>query len=157
VADDSLQVRLAPLDTDINRMHSQDIWEIEHQMRYFPYEGLASVQFIPRIGTSFANTCPQVRSLGHEPPPEWLLLHGDTDEIPSRHAMLHVKHCEITSLPLNFDLDFYRYNFFWHTKRHDMPFPHLFTSSHVTTVIGANGEKHRRMVIAAFFCAGAPH
>jgi hypothetical protein len=108
-------VRVVGDDTDQYRLREfgdRVVWQIEQQMRWLPLK-----KYEAGYGAIDADT---------------LIIHGDCDEIPSRHALLHLKHCHIRKTPLVFSLDFYIFSFMWQFKLPIQHQPIVFKRSDVT-------------------------
>lgn len=54
-----------------------------------------------------------------------LIIHGDTDEIPQREILAHLKYCETNTLPIKFSGDNYLFNFHTVLDPHPILFPIL--------------------------------
>ena len=99
--------------SDETELHSSvellndNVWKIENEMRRVP---------LAKYEAAFGRIDPAT-----------LIFHGDVDEIPSRRAALHVKHCELQRLPTFFECDFYEYSFNWVTTEFQRSAPIIFT------------------------------
>lgn len=117
IADDLDQDNLVKAQGAGNR----DLWKIETQMRQYSL-------------TKYLRA--------HPVEDDTLLLHGDCDEIPARHAMMHAKHCELKPTPIHFRSDFYIFSFWWLTQWRQLLYPTLHTTKDLTLRPGPLGQTY---------------
>jgi len=106
----------------------KDLWNIESSTRYFSLEKYVGAH--GRFNQSDNNV---------------LLMHGDCDEIPSRRALLHAKHCELRSTPVLFNLDFYIFSYSWLGNSRNQLAPALFAVKDLQTRSDGHLTFNRRL------------